>query len=246
MDFTGFRVQGHSMVIIGLLTEILNSIADPELEKLASEHVNLVMNTFYNPELSIANENLHHDYSRIGGYEDYMFPGHSVETLWMVMFEAIRIKNRDLFDEAVKRIRHYIEIGWDYVFEGFGDLHYWAFDGPDRTREKMYGTKSMWSHTELLIATLHILEYTGENWAKEWYERVRKYAINAFDTDYGVWSQAVDRFGKDKKRKVVYNAKRKGNYHFPRYLILNLLSIDRIIKNKGKITPFSQLPVHPG
>ena len=246
LNFRGFRVQGHSMVIIGLLTELLSFIEDPKLEKLAAEHVNLVMNKFYNPELDIANENLHHDYSRIIGYEDYMFPGHSVETLWMIMFEAIRIKDRELFDEAARRIRRYIEIGWDYAFEGFGDLHYWVFDGPDRTRAKMYGTKSMWSHTELMIATLHILENTGENRAREWYERVRKYAIKAFDTDYGVWRQAVDRFGKDKERKVVYNPNRKGNYHFPRYLILNLLCIERMIKNKGKITPFSQLPTHPG
>jgi len=246
VDFTGFRVQGHSMVIIGLLTMLLSFVDDPELEKLAASHVDLVMNTFHNPDLDIANENLRHDYTRVPGYEDYMFPGHSVETLWMVMFEALRRQDRGLFDEAVRRIRRYIEIGWDYVFEGFGDLHFWVYDGPGRTLEKRFGVKSMWSHTELLIATLHVLEYTGAGWAHEWYGRIHDYAFRVFDTEYGVWRQAVDRFGKDTPRKEVYSAKRKGNYHFPRCLILNLLSLDRMIANGGKVTPFEQVPGHPG
>ncbi|MBN1292396.1 MAG: AGE family epimerase/isomerase [Candidatus Latescibacteria bacterium] len=239
ISFTGFRVQAHSMAIIGFLTGLLNHHSDERLDNLVAEHVDLVMNTYYNPELCIANENLHHDYSRIEGYEDYMSPGHSVETLWMILFEAIRTKDTGLFIEAANRFRRYLELGWDYGFEGFGDLHYWVFDGPDRTREKLYETKSMWSHTELLIGLFHIYEYTGEIWAKEWYERVRKYALQAFDTDYGVWRQAVDRYGIDKKRKI-YSSKRKGNYHYPRYLIHNLLSIDRMIKNGGKTTIFLQ------
>jgi mannose/cellobiose epimerase-like protein (N-acyl-D-glucosamine 2-epimerase family) len=216
----------------------MNLIKDDELENLQREHINYIMNIFYNSELSITNENLLHDYSRISGYEDYMFPGHSVETLWFVMFEALRLKDRTLFDTAVKRILHYIEIGWDYVFEGFGDLHYWVYDGDGRTREKMYGVKSMWSHAELMIATMHILEYTGDIMAQKWYERIRDYSYRVFDTEYGVWRQAVDRSGKDKKRKEVYNPKRKDNYHYSRYLILNLLSLERVIKNGGKTTPF--------
>ena len=150
--------------------------------------------------------------------------------VWIFYWGFIEVKNR---------IRRYIELGWDFAHEGFGDLHYWVFDGPGRTREKMYGTKSMWSHTELLIALMHIFEYTGELWAKEWYERVRDYSLKVFDTEYGVWRQAVDRFGNDKKRKI-YSAKRKGNHHYPRYLILNLLSLNRMVQNGGKTTLFPQ------
>ena len=239
MPFTGYRVQAHSMGLIGFLTGLLRHISDGRLENLAAEHIGLVMNTFYNPELGIANENLRHDYTRIDGHEDYMSPGHSVETLWMIMFDAIRTKDSGLFCEVANRFRHYLELGWDYAFEGFGDLHYWVYDGPGRTREKLYETKSMWSHTELMIGLMHIYEYTGEQWAKELYERVRTYALKAFDTDYGVWRQAVDRYGNDKKRKT-YSAKRKGNYHYPRYLIYNLLSLDRMIRNGGKTTVFPQ------
>ena len=95
----------------------------------------------------------------------------------------------------------------------------------------------MWSHCEVLIALLHIFEYTGEQRVKEWYERARAYTLKAFDTDYGVWRQAVDRYGRDVKRNGV-PSNRKGNFHQPRYLMLNLLCLDRMIENSGERTPF--------
>jgi mannose/cellobiose epimerase-like protein (N-acyl-D-glucosamine 2-epimerase family) len=231
VSFTGFRAQGHSMVLIRLFTQLLSHTKNRKFEEILDEHVNLVMTKFFNPKLGITNEYLLHDYSRIPGYEDYMYIGHSVETLWMVMFEAKRSNDAVLFEDTKNLIRRYIEIGWDYVFEGFGDEHVYVFDGPDRTREKQYGVKSMWSHCELMIALLHIYEFTGERWALEWYERVRKYSIQKFDTDYGVMRQAVDRIGRDVKR-VGVPAKRKGNFHEPRWLMLNLLCLDRMLEKK--------------
>ncbi|MFC2087646.1 AGE family epimerase/isomerase, partial [Bacteroidota bacterium] len=70
----------------------------------------------------------------------------------------------------------------------------------------------MWAHTEILIACMLILEYTGEIWAKEWYERAFRYIMDTMTTDYGVWRQAVNRFGENKKRKEV-SIYRKGNFH---------------------------------
>jgi mannose/cellobiose epimerase-like protein (N-acyl-D-glucosamine 2-epimerase family) len=233
----GLRAQGHSMVMVRMLTQLLSHHPDPQLEGLLAQHVDLIMLKFRNPSQGITNERLLHDYSRIPGHEDHMFTGHSVETMWMVMFEAIRQGNDALFVEAKKAFRRYLELCWDYVFEGFGDGDFYVYDGPGRTREALYGVKTMWSHCELMLGLMHILEYTGERWAKQWYGRVRAYAIEAFDTDCGVWRQAVDRLGKDITRNG-QSAQRKGNFHQPRYMMLNLLSLDRMIANKGRPTPF--------
>jgi mannose/cellobiose epimerase-like protein (N-acyl-D-glucosamine 2-epimerase family) len=234
----GLRAQGHSMVIVRMLTQLLSHHPDPRLQGLLEQHVDLIMNRFRNPSLGITNECLLHDYSRIPGREDHMFTGHSVETMWMVMFEAIRQGNDSLFVEAKNTFRRYLELCWDYVFEGFGDGDFYVYDGPGRTREALYGVKTMWSHCELMLGLMHILEYTGERWAKQWYERVRAYAIGAFDTDCGVWRQAVDRFGEDISREG-QPVQRKGNFHQPRYMMLNLLSLDRMIANEGNLTPLS-------
>ena len=83
-----------------------------------------------------------------------------------------------------------------------------------------------------------MLEYTGEVWAKEWYERTRDYLLRTMaNTGHGVWRQAVDRRGNDLKR-VGVSEKRKGNFHQPRCLMMNLQSLDRMISGGGRLTPF--------
>jgi hypothetical protein len=63
------------------------------------------------------------------------------------------------------------------------------------------------------------------------------------NTGHGVWRQAVDRSGKDVKR-VGVSSKRKGNFHQPRCLMMNILSLDRMIANAGKLTRFPDWPNH--
>lgn len=66
-DFEGLRIQGHSMVLVRLLPQLLNHHNDQELEKLLDFHVDKLMTSFYNPPYRISNERLNHDYSRIPG-----------------------------------------------------------------------------------------------------------------------------------------------------------------------------------
>jgi mannose/cellobiose epimerase-like protein (N-acyl-D-glucosamine 2-epimerase family) len=234
-DFTGMREQGHSMCLIWMLTQILSFKRNLKLEEVVTEHVDYIMKAFLHPYMLVTNEYLLHDMTRVPGSEDYMFTGHSLETQWIVMMEAIRQGDRQLFDMSKEMIKRYLTLSWDYVFEGFGDGHFYVFDGPDRTRQKLYGVKSMWSHTEILLATMHILEFSGELWASEWYERARAYSLRSFDTPFGVWRQAVDRFGNDVQREGI-PVTRRDNFHPPRYMMMNLLSLDRMIKNKGKLS----------
>ena len=166
-----------------------------------------------------------------------MAPGHSIETQWMAMFEAMRIKNGTIFYILKNRVRRIIEMSWDYVFEGMGDGQYHVFSTSEHAYGPVFDTKTMWGHTEALIACMTILEYTGEVWAKEWYERIREFTLRTMPTGFGVWRQAVDRYGDDKKRSGI-SIYRKGNFHQPRYQMMNMLSLDRMIKNDGKLTRF--------
>jgi N-acylglucosamine 2-epimerase len=226
------------MVLVGALSQLLSVHQDPQLERLQKQHVSFIMNRFWNAEYGITNEYLQHDYSRIPGVEGYMFVGHSIETLWMILHEALRIKDRALFDAAKSRVRRLLEMSWDYVFEGCGDGDYFVFDTPKHHEGPDYNVKTMWAHCELLVDCLTILEYTGELWAKEWYDRVRAFALKTMPVAaHGVWRQAVDRRGKDIKRAAT-STKRKDNYHQVRMLMLNLLSLERVIGNQRNLTPF--------
>ncbi len=229
----GLRSQGHSMVIVSLLTRLLASYADAGLEKLQREHVGRIVDGFWNSQYGIVNEYLRHDYGRLPGADAHMLVGHSVESLWIVMAEALRIKDQALFDTAKSRIRRLLEMSWDYVFDGWGDGDFFVFATPGHPRGPDFDVKTMWAHCEAMVACLMIIEYTGETWAREWYERLRAFTLKTMPcAAHGVWRQAVDRRGKDLKRVGISN-KRKDNFHQARYLMLNLLGIRRMLSNQG-------------
>lgn len=234
---TGLRAQGHSFMIVWPLTQLLSHIDDPLLEELVREHTGHIINDFWNPDYRIVNEILYHDYSRIPQASGHMAQGHSIEALWMVLYEAIRIKDKSLFDTAKIRIRHLIELCWDYIYDGWGSASYHMDSADTHPAGPDYSMKIMWAHTEVLIACLTVFEYTGETWAKEWYERAREYVLRTMTTDFGIWRQAVDRYGKDVKRPGI-SIYRRGNFHQPRCLMMNMLSLERMIAGGGNLTPF--------
>lgn len=229
LDPRGLRSQGHSMVTISTLTGLLARHRDPRLEELQQRHIELIMRKFWNPEHRIVNEFLRHDFSRAPGADEHMLTGHSVETLWIVMAEALRRGDRKLFDEAAGRIRRFLEICWDTVNGGWADGNFHVFGTKKQPRGPEYDVKTMWAHCEAMIACMMIIEHTGAAWASKWYERLRAYTLKVMPVPgHGVWRQAVDRSGKDLKR-VGVSAKRKDNFHQARYLMLNLLSLKRML-----------------
>ena len=163
------------------------------------------------------------------GADAHMFTGHSLETLWMVMQEGRRTNDRPLFETAKVRIRRLLEMSWDYVFDGWGDGNFFVFGTPEHQQGPDFNVKTMWAHCEAMVATMLVLEYTGEAWAKEWYEKVRAFTLRTMPCNVdGVWRQAVDRFGKDVHR-VGLSTKRKDNFHQARFMMLNLLSLQRMM-----------------
>jgi len=226
----GLRTQGHSFIMMSVLTNLLLFHKDDELEELQKEHVYHLMNHFWNPEYGIVNEDLFHDYSRIPGFEPVMYSGHSLEALWMIMDEALRINDKELFEVCQGRLRRVMEMTWDYVFGGFCTEFYYVFGKSGKCPGPEYDTKVMWAHAELLIATMKIYEITGEEWAREWYERGREFSLQYLaNTGHGVWREAVDRFGENQKRPGI-SVYRKDNFHLIRYLMTNYLALDRMIK----------------
>lgn len=225
----GLRAQGHSFMIVWPLTQLLEFHQKPALERLQSEHVDIIMSRFWNPDYGIVNEKLNHDYSRIKGYEDHMFASHSLETQWMIMLEAVRIKDTALFNEAKERSRRIIEMCWDYVHGGWAGEDFYVFSTDKHCRGPKFEVKTMWAHTEVMLACMIVLQYTAEAWAKQWYERARMYVLRTMaNTGNGVWRQAVDRFGNNVKRNGI-SAYRKGNYHQPRYMMMTMKILERMI-----------------
>ena len=228
---TNPRIVGHWMDFLTLVTQMLEVKPDDELEAFAHLDVNSVLNKHYNPDFGLITEYLNKDYSRIKGAQGREVTGHTLETLWMILYEAVRRRDKALFDKAAGYLQHHIEVLYDYVYEG----SYQGLMDVDTMEFDM--TKALWVQDEILVGCMYAYEHLGIQWAKDWYERVYKFVQEkASLKKYGLplWNIYADR-----KMTFVPHYNRIGNYHHPRELMLNLLSIERMIKNKGALSnPF--------
>jgi N-acylglucosamine 2-epimerase len=227
--FPGARIQGVWMVLIRLVTQMLEMRADAEVESVAARCVEAIRKYHYNPEFGLINELLNHDLSRpLDEYAQLVYTGHSIENLWMLMHEAARLKDRKLFDTFVDWFRRHAEVAWDDVYRGtFRNLQHvekniWIVD------------KVLWLQEEILIGALFIVEHTGAQWAQDIFSRTYSYVREKYPLkEHGspLWMYASD-------RKASFEAfskmpKRVENFHHPRHLMLNLLSIERMLKRGG-------------
>ncbi len=221
--FPGARIQGVWMVLIRVTSEMLKTRHEPELERIVSRAVSAVIDHHFNPAFELNNELLNHDLSRPADeYAQLVYTGHAIETLWMILYEALRRRDQKLFATAAARFRRHVEVAWDDVYGGvFRNLQHvdnniWSVD------------KVLWAQEEVLIGSLCIYEHTGERWARDWFMRMFDYVQERYPLRrYGfpLWITSAD-------RKVTFerHATRVENYHHPRHLMLNLLALERLLR----------------
>ena len=224
--FPGARIQGVWMVLIRVATQMLRMQPDAELEKLAARCVDAVLNHHFNPEFRLNNELLNHDLSRPSNeYSQLVYTGHCIETLWMMLDEATRIKDKKLFDTLAGRFRRHVDVAWDDVYGGvFRNLmnvneNQWTLD------------KVLWAQEEVLIGSLLIFEHSRAAWAREMFDRTFKYVRETYPLKkYGspLWMYAGDRKVDFEEFKT--RPKRVEHYHHPRHLMINLLAVERMMK----------------
>ena len=223
--FPGARIQGVWMTLIRATTQMLEMRADEELEAIALRCVDAMTKHHYNPEFGLINELLNHDLSRPQNeYAQLVYTGHSIETLWMFLLEAVRRRDDALFDKLALWLKRHIEVAWDDVYGGvFRNLQ-------NVNRNTWLVDKVLWAQEEVLIGSMLIIERRGYDWAVEIFRRMNDYVREKYPLKkYGspLWIYASD-------RQVSYEAflkmpKRVENFHHPRHLMLNLLSLERMI-----------------
>jgi mannose/cellobiose epimerase-like protein (N-acyl-D-glucosamine 2-epimerase family) len=95
--------------------------------------------------------------------------------------------------------------------------------------------KVLWAQEEVLIGSLLVYEHTGARWAMEMFERTLAYVEATYPlTKRGspAWMYAGNR--RVELEDFVKRPKRIEHYHHPRHLMLNLLSLERLIARGGK------------
>lgn len=91
--------------------------------------------------------------------------------------------------------------------------------------------KTLFPQQEALTGSLCLIEESGDPWATAFYAELNAYVCSKFpmrSLGSPLWQVIGDR-----QVTPTPDMTRAENYHQPRYLMLGLLAVDRIIKRKG-------------
>ncbi|MFA6470500.1 MAG: AGE family epimerase/isomerase [Candidatus Latescibacterota bacterium] len=225
----GARILRVWMYLINLTSQMLEYKSDTDVREVLSRSLKAVIDFHFNPEFNLMNEILNHDMTRPSNeYRQLIYTGNAIETLAMILYEAARIKDKELFTKAVERFKRHVEVAWDDVsggvFLGLNNVskNEWVID------------KALWAQEEVLIGSLFIVEQTGEPWAKEMFGKMYTYVQDKYPMKKYVYPLRINSANRKTSSATRYD--RAENFHHPRHLMLNLLCIDRMLKRGGKVS----------
>lgn len=230
--YPGARNLWYWMMFMWFGTHWLTNRPDPEMEKLVDRCIDAILNAHMHPDYQLMNYAVNHDHSRASGENDKYARagscGHATEAAWMIMYEAVRRKDRALFDRASETFRRHAEVSRDDVYGGvFNDLE-------DIEANKWQLTKIFWAQAFILIGSLAVIEHTGADWAKNMFSEQFAYIETMCRLRRWGYPLMID--SGDRRISELPKARRKDIYHHPRYLMLNLLALERMGRRRGKVS----------
>jgi mannose/cellobiose epimerase-like protein (N-acyl-D-glucosamine 2-epimerase family) len=222
--FPGARVLGVSMISLRLASQMLELGTDSEIQAIADRSLDALLHRHLHPEFGLVNELLAHDFSRDNDFSQLVYIGHAIEAMWMVMFEALRRNDAALWNTAARLFRRHVEVAWDDVYDGvFRNIrdvesNVWDVD------------KVLWEQLEVLIGCLTLVEHADDAWAADRFARMFRYVNDRFRLErHGL---PLYMFTADRKVTFTPHSDRIENYHLPRYLMMSLLSIERMLSRE--------------
>jgi len=240
----GLRPQGLWMVNLRLGTQMLRRWRDSEIAALVDRALEAITERHYNPAIGLNTEWLDFDFSRPAEEACKCLVGHSIESYWMAMDEADRRGDARLWEVCAGRVLRHLEVGWDRVYGGLVQWvnvdqggYEWPLERPVGTNlefrsvgEYLY-MKPLWALNEALVATLLVFERTRAEWAGRYFEMAHNLIEEKFSQrKYGLPGYML--FA-DRKMTRQPQVSRQDNYHPPRQLMLNILTLDRMAGGRG-------------
>jgi len=228
--YPGARNQWYWMLFMWFGTNWLKRKPDAELEKVVDRCVDALMNHHHNPDFDLWNMVINHDLSRPSGkniaHARVGACGHATEATWMILYEAVRRGDKKLFDEAARAFKRHVDVSRDDVYGGvFNDL--------EDVDENRWGlAKIFWAQAFVLIGSLQVVEHAGLEWARDMFSRQFEYVETMCRLERWGFPLMID--GADRRISVLPKASRKDIYHHPRYLMLCLEALERMVKRGGK------------
>lgn len=227
-EVVGGRFLNHWMVLLWAASQAMAYEADAEMKQIADRCIDEAWGYHLDADTGLLRDVWVPDPHAIAGqgYDSCNF-GLSIQFLWMVMYEAVRRQDRQLFTRAARLFKHHVMVAKDEVYGGY--LGYLSHIDDHRWRtDKILGL-----HEEVLIGALFLVEHLNDSWAKQCVDETFTYVWQHFvKPGYAFWISSGDR-----KLETV-NTARVEFYHHSRHLMLGLLSLRRILERKGQVSGF--------
>lgn len=203
------------MILSNLAIEIEHLLDKDVVSSLIDEVIYEVMEVFYQPEEGIIFENVNSDGTFSDTFDGRLLnPGHTIEAMWFMMDLGLRLKDQGLIDKAVNIALRALEYGWDQEYEG---IFYFLDVKGYPTQQLEWDQKLWWVHLEALVCMAKAWNLTGNEKAKQWFDKLHNYAWKHFrDKEYGEWFGYLNRKGE--VLLSLKGGKWKGCFHVPRAL----------------------------
>ncbi|MGN1094123.1 MAG: AGE family epimerase/isomerase [Candidatus Neoclostridium sp.] len=225
--------RGHSIVMIMMnVAQCMREIDDrPVYDQLIADCLDKIFSYFVKPEEKALFETVGKNGERLNSPEGRLInPGHSLETSWFIMREAIRRRDEALMEKAVRIVSWSLERGWD---KKYGGIFYFVDAENKPVLSLEWDMKLLWPHCEALIALLYSYMFTGEKLYADWFEKITAYIFKHFpDKGHPEWFGHLHRDGTP--INYVKGSDWKGPFHNVRAFMLITQLLDDI-KNGEKL-----------
>ncbi len=225
------RVLGHWMIFLNLCGHLLDQQKDDDLKDISDRCIEALLEYHLHPEFNLMIEYLHHDLSRPDPpLDQFAYTGHGIEVLWMLMAEADRRKDEELFEKAYGLFKRHVEAAWDEVYGGI--LHELTHVNENR----WLLDKVLWAQEEVLTGLMFLIErnqhlslsdHSVDEWAIRWFDKIYPYVRETLilqDHPDQLWVN-----GGDRRMREHHQMDRFENYHHPRHLMMNIMALERMV-----------------
>lgn len=190
------KTRGHSIVMIMMnVAQCMREIDNNQrYDEMISSCINTILNVFTKPEEKALFETVGINGERLNSPDGrFINPGHSMETAWFMMKEAIKRKDRNIMERCMQILRWSLEIGWD---EEKGGIFYFVDIENKPVLSLEWDMKLLWVHCEAMIALAYSYWYTKDVYYIEWFDKIKEYVWKHYPDDgYPEWFGHLHRDG---------------------------------------------------
>lgn len=188
--------RGHSIVMIMMnVSQCMREIDNnPKYNDMITSCLDTILNVFVKPEEKALFETVGTNGERLNTPDGrFINPGHSMETAWFMMKEAIHRKDRKIFESCMDILRWSLERGWD---EEKGGIFYFVDLENKPVLSLEWDMKLFWVHCEAMIALAYSYWYTKDEWYMTWFDKIKDYVFKHYpDNGHPEWFGHLHRDG---------------------------------------------------